>query len=615
LLFLNIRISAYFISGHSGVSSAIARCAGETPLHDLGWQRARDLMLREIHIQNYAVIDDLTVEFDFGLNLLSGETGSGKSIVVGALGLALGGRAAPEVIRTGCNRATVTAIFRAPGQSAWQRALEELGVEENGGEEIIFRRVIHSNGRSRLLLNDKPVTIAAVRSLADLLVEVHGQNEQITLFSPESQLELLDRFTGAEELRHEVAELYEHRRQLETQLENLSQNEQDRLRTIDLLSFQLRELEQADLESGEDARLEEEKHVLAHREKIQSAVSMAYGALYEDENSACERVGVAGRALDDLRSFDSSFGAHVASLREAKAQLEDMALTLRDYVKNLDPSPGRLEDVEDRLALLDRIKRKYGKTIEDAITYREQIRKQLSGFEHSDERREELSRELKQAAAKYLRAAEHLSQKRREAAASLEKLVRKELAALSMEKTRFAVQFETAHGPDARTGGAIGIDAVEFLISPNPGEDLRPLGKIASGGELSRIMLALKTVLGTERLGRENSAKKSLNPAFIFDEVDAGIGGRVAESVGQRLKRLSQSAQVICVTHLAQIACFADHHYYVEKFERAGRSHTRVRHLSTEKERAGELARMLSGSQVTDAVLKHAATMLKQATA
>jgi DNA repair protein RecN (Recombination protein N) len=572
-------------------------------------------MLHEIHIQNYAVIDDLTVEFRPGLNLLSGETGSGKSIVVDALGLALGGRAATDVIRTGCDRATVTAVFRAPAQPVWKKWLEEFGVEETDGEELIFRRVIHSNGRSRLLLNDQPVTVSAVRALADLLIEVHGQNEQVTLFSLEAQLDLLDRFTGEDELLNQVAELYERRKQLETELDSLSQNEQDRLRTIDLLSFQLRELDQAGLEPGEDARLEEEKRVLTHREKILSAVSTIYGALYEEENSACERVGTAGRALDDLRAYDSSFDASVAPLREAKAQLEDLALTLRDYAKNLDASPRRLEEVEDRLALLDRIKRKYGKTIEEAIGYREKVRQQLSGFEHSDERREELTRELKQAAAKYQESAERLSQGRREAAVRLEKLVRKELAALSMEKTRFAVQIEAASDGDNRAGGPKGVDVIEFRISPNPGEDLRPLGKIASGGELSRIMLALKTVLGTERLGRDNGARKTVGPTFIFDEVDTGIGGRVAESVGQRLKRLSQTAQVICVTHLAQIACFADHHYYVEKFERAGRSHTSVRRLEGEKERAQELARMLSGSQVTDAVLKHAATMLKQASA
>ncbi len=570
-------------------------------------------MLHEIHIQNYAVIDDLTVEFYSGLNLLSGETGSGKSIVVDALGLALGGRAVADIIRTGCERATVTAVFRSAVQPAWKRWLDELGIEETAEAEIIFRRVVQSNGRSRLLVNDQPVTLAAVRALADLLVEVHGQNEQITLFLPEAQLELLDRFAGVDDLRSQVAELYEDRRTLAAEIESLSRNEQDKLRTIDLLSFQLRELEQAALERGEDARLEEEKHALSHREKIQSAVSMAYGALYDDENSACDRIAIASRALDDLRAFDSSIETQAASLREAKAQLEDVALTLRDYVKNLDASPRRLEEVEDRLALLDRIKRKYGKSIEAAITYREQIRQQLSALEHSDERREALAQELKQASAKYRKAAEQLSQKRREAADRLDKLVRKELADLSMEKTRFAVHFESPSVDDLAAGGANGIDAIEFRISTNPGEDLRPLGRIASGGELSRIMLALKTVLGTERLAKGTNAKKSMNPTFIFDEIDTGIGGRVAESVGQRLKRLAQTAQVICVTHLAQIACFADHHYYVEKFERGGRSHTNVRHLAGEKERAGELARMLSGSQVTDAVLKHAATMLKQA--
>ena len=572
-------------------------------------------MLQEIRIQNYAVIDDLTVEFYPGLNLLSGETGSGKSIVVGALGLALGGRAAIDAIRTGCDRATITAVFRSPEQPAWRRWSEALGLEDRDGEEIIFRRIIHANGRSRLLLNDQAVTLSAVRALADALVEVHGQNEQATLFSPESQLQLLDRFTGADDLRRQVAEYYEDRRQIESELESLNQNERDRLRTIDLLSFQLRELEQAELEPGEDVRLDEEKHVLAHREKIQTAVSAAYGALYDDESSACERVGVADRAIEELRPFDSSFDAQASVLREAKAQLEDVALTLRDYVKNLDSSPHRLEEVEDRLALLDRIKRKYGRTIDEAIAYREQVRQQLSSFEHSDERRQELERDLKQAAENYRKDAEQLSQRRHEAAGRLEKLVRKELAGLSMEKTRFAVRFDAAAGAGTGYGGANGIDAIEFLISPNPGEDLRPLGRIASGGELSRIMLALKTVLGAEKLGDGNGARKTVNPTFIFDEVDTGIGGRVAESVGQRLKRLAQIAPVICVTHLAQIACFADHHYYVEKFERGGRSHTGVRYLSNEKLRAGELARMLSGSRVTEAVLKHAATMLKQASA
>ena len=572
-------------------------------------------MLHEIHIQNYAVIDDLTLEFRPGLNLLSGETGSGKSIVVDALGLTLGGRATPDLIRAGCDKTTVTAVFRVPEKQAWKTWLEEFGLESSGESEIIFRRVIHSNGKSRLLVNDQPVTLAAVRTLASQLVEVHGQNEQVSLFSREAQIDLLDRFAGADDLRHQVAELYARRRQLAAEVESFSQDEQDRLRMADLLGFQLRELEQAALQPGEDVRLEDEKRVLAHLEKILTAASTAYGALYEEEHSACDRVATAARALEDLRTYDPALEAYGAPLDEIKAQLEDLALTLRDYIKNLEARPHRLEELEDRLALIDRMKRKYGKTVEEVLAYQEQVRQRLSGLEHSDERREELARQLTQAANEYRKAAEQLSEKRRAAAERLEKLVRKELAELSMEKTRFVVHFEPLSGPNAIAliGGPRGLDEIELRLSPNPGEELRPLEKVASGGELSRIMLAIKTVLGTDRLSPAAKTKRSYDPTFIFDEVDAGIGGRVAERVGQRLKRLARVSQVLCVTHLAQIACFADHHFYVEKFERNGRSHTSVRYLPHEKERAAELARMLSGSQVTDAVIKHAITMLRQA--
>lgn len=572
-------------------------------------------MLQEIHIQNYAVIDELSVEFRLGLNLLSGETGSGKSIVVDALGLALGGRATTDIIRTGCEKTTITAVFQSTGPSHWTDWLEKYGLEVSDEGELIFRRVIQAGGKSRLLVNDQVVTLAAVKAFADELVEIHGQNEQASLFSPEAQLRLLDRFGGADDLRQQVADLYDRRRGLEAEVEALGQNEQDRLRAIDLLNFQLHELDQAALEPGEDSRLEEEKQVLVHLEKIQSSAAAAYDALYEDENSACERVGVAARAIEDLRRFDSAIDNQWTSLSDAKAQLEDVALTLRDYIEKLEAKPHRLEEVEDRLALLDRIKRKYGRTLEEALAYREQVRRQLLDLEHSDERREELAGKLEVAASEYRKAAERLSQHRREVARRLEKLIGKELAELGMEKTRFCVRFKPAGGnSQPAAGGPHGLDQIAFQISPNPGEDLRPLEKIASGGELSRIMLALKTVLGSERRGpRGQNAKQMQSPTFIFDEVDTGIGGRVAEKVGQRLKRLARDGQVLCVTHLAQIACFADHHFHVEKFEREGRSLTRVRCLAGDKERAAELARMLSGSQVTDAVLKHAATMLRQA--
>lgn len=567
-------------------------------------------MLHEIHIQNYAVIESLSVEFHAGLNVLSGETGSGKSILVDALGLALGGRASPDVIRTGQERATVTVVFRSEGRAPWTSWLEEYGLGGETESEIILRREIQAGGKSRLLVNDQPVTVAAVKALAPHLVEIHGQSEHVSLLARGAQLDLLDQFAGAEELLQSVGKLFTQRRELEREMESLSQNEQDRLRTIDLLSFQAQELDRAQLLPGEDVRLEDEKRVLANLEKIRTAAHTAYSELYEDEGSASARLAVVGRALDDLSRYDPSLSAYGEPLANTRASLDDLALFLRDYLGKLPANPHRLEELEDRLALIDRLKRKYGKTIEEIIAYREQVRQQLSGLEHADERREEVRKELEKATAEYRKAARALSEQRREAARRLEKLVRQELAQLGMEKARFQVAFETLADDH---GGAKGIDDIDFQISPNPGEDVRPLEKTASGGELSRLMLALKTVVGARRAKASAGAARRVAPTFVFDEVDAGIGGRVAESVGQRLKRLARHTQVMCVTHLAQIACFAEHHYYVEKLERAGRTVTTVKFLEGERDRAAELARMLSGAQITEAALKHAAGMLKQA--
>ena len=563
-------------------------------------------MLHEIHIQNYAVIDTLKVEFSPGLNLLSGETGSGKSILVDALGLALGGRASPDVIRTGQERALVTAVFRTEGRPPWSDWLEEYGLAGGDEPEVILRREIQACGKSRMLVNDQPVTLAAVKSLARLLVEMHGQNEHVALFARDAQLDLLDQFAGVEDELERVRELHAQRRELESEFESLSQNEQARLRTIDLLSFQVQELERARVQPGEDTHLEEEKRILSNLERIRAAAAGAFSELYEEEGAACSRLAAAMRQLEDLRRYDAAVEPYLEPLAGARATLEDAANFLSHYLGKLEANPQRLEEIEDRLALLDRLKRKYGQTLEEILAYGEKTRQELAKMEHADERREVLQRQLEKVAGDFRKAAEALSAKRREAARKLTRLVREELAQLGMEKTRLEVHFESLL--EGR-GGPRGIDEVEFRISPNPGEELRPLEKIASGGEISRLMLALKTVVGTNRPG----ATRRVARTFIFDEVDSGIGGRVAESIGQRLKRLAHDGQVLCVTHLAQIACFADQHYYVEKFERAGRTLTAVTHLAAEKERVRELARMLSGSQITDAALKHATTMLRQA--
>jgi len=581
-------------------------------------------MLHEIHIQNYAVIDNLRVEFHPGLNLLSGETGSGKSILVDALGLALGGRASPDVIRTGTERATVTAVFTvAPACDADRRSadptaawLDEHGLTGAGEAEIILRREIQTTGKSRLLLNDQPVTLAAVKDLARSVVEVHGQNEQVALFARDAQLELVDQFTGASESLEKVRGLFARRRERQQEMEVLSQNEQERLRAVDLLRFQIQELDRARLQPGEDSSLEEERRVLSNLERIRTAAATAFGQLYEEEGSACASLANVGRALDELRRYDARVEPYLEPLSGARATIEDLAFFLRDYLGKLEANPHRLEEVADRLALIERLKRKYGKTIEEMLSYGDQSRQQLANLEHADERRARLSHELAEAEEEYQKAAEALSQQRRAAARKMEKLVREELRQLGMEKTRFEIRCRTVAPPGSEKtrgseGGPKGIDEIELLISPNPGEEMRPLERIASGGELSRLMLALKTVVGRGRLeGAPRAAQHA--PTFVFDEVDTGIGGRVAESVGQRLKRLARDAQVLCVTHLPQIACFADHHFYVEKLERAGRTVTTITYLETQKDRAEELARMLSGSRITDAVLQHATAMLKQ---
>jgi DNA repair protein RecN (Recombination protein N) len=588
-------------------------------------------MLREIHIRNYAVVENLTLEFFPGLNLITGETGSGKSILVDALGLVLGGRASPDLIRTGQDRATVTAVFQAESSAPWSEWLDEHGLGGKEDKEILLRREVQSGGKSRLLVNDQPVTLSAIRSLARRLVDVHGQNEHVALLDRDVQIELLDQFGGSQDLVEQVRRLFHERRQLEREMDELSRNEQERLRTIDVLRYQVDELEHARLEPGEDARLENEGSLLSNIERLRAAASSAFANLYEDEGSACARLAWVEKSLKDLRRYDQSAQPYFEPLASARVALEDLASYFRQYLSKLDSDPVRLEEVEDRLAHLDRLKRKYGKSIEEVLAYRERTVEQLHKLEHADERLAELGGELELVSAEYQRVARVLSEKRRCAAQGLEKKVAQELAQLGMEKARFQVFFLN-HQEGA--GGMRGIDEIELRISPNPGEELRPLDKIASGGELSRLMLALKTVVaehprdgiepGKQPRDKSCSKRQTRGPepssevagwtrTFVFDEVDAGIGGRVAEYVGQRLKKLARTAQVLCVTHLPQIACFADHHFHVEKVECEGRTVTELQYLATDKARAGELARMLSGSQITDAVLKHASAMLRQA--
>lgn len=558
-------------------------------------------MLLELVVENYAVVDRLRVRFHPGLNLLTGETGSGKSIVVDALGLLFGGRASAEMVRTGEQRARVAGIFDVREHARIRTLLEPAGFAIEDGELLIEREILAS-GKSRAFLGSRPAAAALLRELAPYLGDIHGQHDQQSLFSPETQREMLDAFAANSTALSAVAEIYRQWCAAGTDLEQLERTEQEKLRLLDLWEFQRREIESADLQPGEDAALENERRVLQNLEKLQEHTSTAWTALYDAPESALAQVRLASRRVDDLARIDATLGAIRGNLDAAALSLEEAAYTLRDYLSRLESNPGRLEEVESRLAALDRLKRKYGRAIEEILAFLAEVREQIDAVEHASERMEELRALRGKLAGEYEKLAAELSSRRRAAARKLEKRVEAELASLAMERTVFRIEI----APGAWT--AEGADRVDFLVSPNVGEEPKPIEKVASGGEISRIALALKTCLAAGQPGQDDAPHRTL----VFDEVDAGVGGSAAEGVGRRLRKLAAGSQVLCVTHVPQIACFAQHHYRVEKKETSGRTVATIEELDREA-RTREVGRMLSGQKLTEEALRHAAQMIKEA--
>jgi DNA repair protein RecN (Recombination protein N) len=554
-------------------------------------------MLVELVVENYAVVDRLRVHFHAGLNLLTGETGSGKSLVVDALGLLFGDRASADTIRTGAARARVAGIFDVRGERGVERVLAAAGFEAGEGELLIEREVL-AGGKSRAFVDSRPVTAALLKELAPHLGDIHGQHDQQLLFVPDAQCAMLDTFAGNAALLASVAEVYASWRAAGAELAELERTEQEKLRLLDLWSFQRQEIESAALAVDEDAALENERRVLQNLGRLQEHAATAFAALYESPESATALVRLAVRRVEEIRRIDTTLAGVHDHLKTAGLALEEAAYALRDYLSGLESNPGRLEEVEARLAAMDKLKRKYGATIAEVLAFLDQVRKQVAAVEQSGERMEALAREQQKLAAEYGTLAGQLTERRAAAARKLEKKVEAELAALAMERTVFRVQMLPA------AWSAAGADRVEFLVSPNVGEEPRPLDKVASGGEISRIALALKTCLAEPR--RAGGAARTL----VFDEVDAGIGGAAAEGVARRLKRLAGASQVLCVTHLAQIAAFAEHHYHVEKREAKGRTVATVEELEGEA-RVREVARMLSGQTLTAEALRHAAELIR----
>lgn len=560
-------------------------------------------MLLELRAENYAVIDHAVAEFGPGLNLLTGETGAGKSILIDALVLMLGGKASSDLVRHGAERAVLGCVFETtPGA---EEILEANGIDA-AGDEILLRREIGANGKGRVFVNNQPATVAVLRQLAPELALVHAQSETMVAFDAAQQRMLLDRF--GEISTEAAAAAYAEWRRVRGEIEDLQGAEQDRLRLTDLLSFQHREIDAAKLDDPEeDLKLEAEKRVLANSERLFTGAHAAQELLYEAETSAESLLGAALRHVEDLARFDERFVEVAAQLGSAKAAVEDAAATLRDFAGSITASPERLEEIEERLAGLDRLKRKYGGTLAEVIAYGEQTARKLSDIENHDVRLVELRAELERAAARYREAAAALSEQRQASAKKLAKLAERQINELAMH-VRFAVDVQGTQSDGEWT--ASGWDRVEYRIATNAGEPMKALTEIASGGEMSRVMLALKVTVeeGASTAGSRRR-RSALPRTLVFDEIDIGIGGRAAEAVGQKLKRLAEGQQVLCITHLPQIAAFADQHFLIEKSERRGRTQTGVRRME-EGERVEEIARMLSGATVTAASRRHAEQMV-----
>ena len=551
-------------------------------------------MLHELVLESYAVVDRLAVSFHPGLNLLTGETGSGKSIIVDALGLLLGGRASSETIRTGRDRARISGLFES--NEAVTQVLERAGFPPEEGDLLLEREVL-AGGKSRSWINHRPATAALLRELASHLADIHGQHDQQLLFEPAAQLSMLDAFGNLGPMRAAVKEIFSRWKWVSDEIARLEGADRETLRLLDLWQFQRNEIEAAGLQPGEDAALEAERRVCLNAGRLLETAAAAYDSLYEAPESAWASVRAVAKRLDELARIDPATLPVRQALEPALLAIQDVSYSLRDYLGRVEANPERLEEIETRLAAIDKLRRKYGKSVEEILAFLDDVSRGIGEAQTAGERLDALKTERVDLAARFIQAAAVLTERRGAAAATLSTRVERELRPLAMDRTRFIVAVEPAAWSET------GADRVSFLVSANAGEEPKPMGKIASGGELSRIALALKTSTGSD------TAR-----TLVFDEIDAGIGGRAAEGVARRLKALASVNQVLCVTHLAQIACFADSHYRVGKLERDGRTVAEIEELDPNGS-IEEIGRMLSGRNLTPEALNNAAGLIRAARA
>lgn len=559
-------------------------------------------MLRELRIKNLALIEDASANFNKGLNVLTGETGAGKSVIVEALCLALGERASNELIRSGEKEAVVEAFFDIPPKFlsySSLKLLQDIGIDIDEG--IILKRIISAPGKSRAYINDSMINIQTLAKISRDIIDVYGQYEHQSLIHPDNQLELLDAYGGLFSERQEFAVIYEKQARLKQQIAELITKEKDRAQRLDILRFQINEIKAADLKIGEEEGLAEEIKILSSAGRLAELSNQAYDFLSSSEAACITNLSKVLGSLKEISGIDARAGDAVKSVEDALPLLEETAYFLRDYKEELDFNPERLEEMQERLELIKGLKRKYGSSVAEILDYKEKAEGELDEIQQSDERLETLKAELEKLKNVLTEKAKLLSEKRNASARKIEQKVVSELAELSMPGTKFSISVTQEEGDDTIDGfraGLKGIDRVEYFISPNVGEELKPLSKIASGGELSRIMLALKGIL----------AKGDSIPVLIFDEIDAGIGGKTAETVGRKLKSLSSGHQVICITHLPQIASCADTHLKVEKKTKNKRTIIEIKKMEKD-DRIMEIARMLSGGK-SEVSIKHARELL-----
>jgi len=564
-------------------------------------------MLRNLYVKNYALIEEIEVEFKSGLNIITGETGAGKSILIEALGLILGERASSEVVRKGADKAIVEGIFYVGGNKKIKKILEDNGLDFS--DELILRREVSAKGQSRCFVNDTPIPLALMKEIGNHLVDLHGQHEHQSLLRVETHIELLDDFGGlggmVEEFRREVNKL----ENLYKQLDELKDKEKLLKEKRELYEFQLREIEAINPQVGEIEELESELKLLENAEKLYEATSQLYSLLYGSERSIHDLLVIVRNQLEDLSAIDKRFNSYVEEARSAQAIVDEITSFVQNYNSRIEFNPDRLEFIRERLHALNRLKKKYGGTIESVIEYRDKIKREFELAENFEDEIAKIEQKIEEQIKVCSEIAERLSLKRREVAETVSDVIVGVLKDLGIENARFEVKIENRPkragrcyvrlGNDCYEITGRGIDFVEFYISTNVGEDPKPLIKVASGGEISRIMLALKSVL----------AKSERLPLLVFDEIDTGISGRIAQKVGHSLKNLSKYHQIIAITHLPQIASFADTHFLAEKVIQDGRTVTKIRELGIE-ERVREIAKLMSGEEVTQASIESAKELM-----